>query len=146
MNKADTSPKKTETLTVKALAKASGVSADTIRHYSQIGLLHPNRDPGNGYRYFSGRDIRTVRFVKQAKMLGYTLSEIIKIIELSAAGSTPCPLVRDIIQRRIRENRERINDMTNMQRRMEQALSKWSQLPDGTPDGHQICHLIEISD
>ena len=40
---------------VKQLAKLMGVTADTVRHYTRIGLLHPIRSEENGYQeYFYG--------------------------------------------------------------------------------------------
>jgi hypothetical protein len=30
-----------------------------------------------------------------------------------------------------------------LQKRMEQALEQWADMPDGVPDGHSVCHLIE---
>ena len=130
-------------LTVKTIAKASGVTAETIRHYSQIGLLNPRRDPDNSYRYFSRRDIQTVRFVKQAKLLGYTLADIMLLIEFSDSGQSPCPRAKEILQGRAPKNRKRLEVMLDGQTKLEQALLQWSQLPDGVPDGNNIRELIE---
>jgi hypothetical protein len=58
-------------------------------------------------------------------------------------GESPCEDVRRIIQDRIEENRIKIREMQNLQERMEQALERWESMPDGVPDGHSICHLIE---
>lgn len=138
--------KEREALTVKALARASHVTTDTIRHYAQIGLLRPRRDPENGYRYFSERDVLKVRFVKQAKMLGYTLPEIIKIVELSSSGPRACPVAREIIQKRIRKNRAHLEEMSYMQSHLEHALEQWSELPNGVPNGEHICQLIESTE
>jgi hypothetical protein len=33
--------------------------------------------------------------------------------------------------------------MLRLQTRMERALEQWDQMPDGVPDGHSVCHLIE---
>ena len=30
-----------------------------------------------------------------------------------------------------------------LQKRMEQALLEWADKPDGAPDGHSVCHLID---
>ena len=46
-------------------------------------------------------------------------------------------------QTHIVENQRRIEEMQQLQLRMEQALSKWQDMPDSTPDGNSICHLIE---
>ncbi|MEZ5582583.1 MAG: hypothetical protein R3F37_07305 [Candidatus Competibacteraceae bacterium] len=43
--------------------------------------------------------------------------------------------MRDIIRKRIKENRRRLDEMLALQERsMEQALALWNKLPDGVPD------------
>lgn len=129
--------------TVAQLANQADVSAGTVRHYAHIALLKPQRNPQNGYKLFKEDDIRRLRFIRQAQNLGYTLAEIRKILNHSAHGNSPCPQVREIIQRRIAENRAKLDAMLVLQKRMEGALSLWETMPDGSPDGASVCHLIE---
>lgn len=134
------------TLHVKDLATRCGVSADAVRYYARIGLLGCKRDTNNRYRLFGEEDARRLVFIRRAKHLGYTLGEIKQILEESRRGKSPCPLVRDIIQRRVRESRHRLDEERRLLKRMELALAKWREMPDGTPDGHSICRLIESFD
>ena len=61
-------------------------------------------------------------------------------------GESPCPTVSEILQRRIEDNRKRIEELLRLQNRMEEALAQWNDMPDGVPDGHTICVLIESMD
>lgn len=130
-------------LTVAELARQSGTTPHAVRYYARRGLLRPQRDPENGYRLFEPRDARWLRFVRQAKELGYTLNEIEEIMRDADGGRSPCPRVREILQRHIVENRQRLEELMALQQRMEQALDEWAERPDGEPDGHSVCHLIE---
>jgi len=130
-------------LTVSQLATRCDVTPETVRYYARMGLLHPRRHPDNGYKLFEFSDIQKLRFIRRAKLLGYTLAEIEQILYHSMRGDSPCPMVRDFIQRRIEINRAKIKELTALQKRMEAALEKWGDKPDGLPDGHSICHLIE---
>lgn len=130
-------------LTVSQLAKRCNVTPETVRYYTRVGLLHPLRHPENGYKLFEFDDVQRLRFIRQAKLLGYTLTEIEQILHHSMQGDSPCPMVRDFIQRRIEANRAKIMELTALQKRMEAALDEWKAKPDGMPDGHSICHLIE---
>ena len=56
---------------------------------------------------------------------------------------SPCPRVREILLRRIDENRRQLEEIMALQARMEQALEQWEDMPDGVPDGDSVCHLIE---
>ena len=131
------------TLTVTELANRSGATPHAVRYYTRMGLLRPERDPGNGYRRYEYREVGWLRFIRQAKRLGYTLSEIRKIMHDSDQGQSPCPRVREILSRRIDENRQQLEELIALQTRMEQALEQWAGMPDGVPDGHSVCHLIE---
>lgn len=133
-------------LTVSELAKLSDTQPNVVRYYTRRGLLRPERDPTNGYRLYRPRDARWLRFVRQAQGLGYTLSEISEIMREADRGHSPCPRVRAILQRHIVENRQRLEDLLALQLRMERALEDWSDRPDGVPDGHSVCHLIESHD
>lgn len=126
-------------MTVFELAKKSGVAAHVIRYYARIGLLHPTYHSRNGYKLFVDSDVARVRFVRQAESLGYTLKEIAQIFEESLRGESPCPRVRQIIKRRIKENQDKLDTLVQLQTRMEEALAQWSKMPDG----NTVCHLIE---
>ncbi len=129
--------------TVSELATRASVTPDTVRHYVQIGLLQPRRNPDNGYKLFETADVQRLLFVRQAKSLGFTLNEIREILAHAQQGESPCPRVREIIHRRITENRRHLDELIALQQRMESALASWETLPDGMPSGESVCHLIE---
>jgi len=130
-------------LTVSELASHSGTTVHAVRYYTRMGILKPERHPGNGYRLYKQSEVGRLRFVQQAKHLGYTLKEIGEILHDAEQGNSPCPQVREILSRRIEENREQLDLLMALQARMENALQSWSEMPDGTPNGDSVCHLIE---
>ena len=131
---------------VKELANLCRVPADTVRHYTRIGLLRPDRDPVNGYYKYHPSDSKRLEFIKKAKSLGFSLKEIEHILAESRKGTSPCPMVRELISQRIVDNREHLEQLMELQIRMENALESWKKMPDGAPDGISICHLIESVD
>lgn len=130
-------------LTISELARLAKVAPSVARYYSRIGLLKPVRRASNGYRVFHSRDVVRLRFICQAKGLGYTLADIAQILAEARHGRSPCPRVRDIIHRRIDENRQKLDDLVALQDRMERALQRWKRMPDRLPNGDSVCHLIE---
>ena len=132
--------------TVTEFARRFNVSADTIRHYTKLGLLSPERDTVNGYRRYGIEQERRLRFLLSAKRLGFSLKDIRAILDMAASGDTPCPLVRKLIDQRLETIREEMRDAQKLMSRMESASSDWSNLPDCAPSGESICHLIETWD
>lgn len=74
-----------ESLTIGKLAAAGGVGVETIRFYQRKGLLaEPTRERGN--RRYGSRDLRRLRFIRQAQAAGFTLAEIKELLELDSTG------------------------------------------------------------
>lgn len=130
-------------MTAIVLAKQSDVSLYTVRHYTRIGLLKPERNSQNNYKIYQPSDSVRVRFIKAAGSLGFSLSEIADVLDEAKHGNSPCPMVREIIVRRIDENRLKIKEMQKLQRKMEKALKDWSKMKNSMPTGDSVCHLIE---
>lgn len=128
---------------VNELANTVGVPAHVVRYYTRIGLLKPQRNPENGYKVFRHDDVRTLRFVRQAKELGFTLKEIREFLEQAKHGDSPCPNVRKLLEEHIAKTREEIQLLQGLQSQMEKALIRWQHIPDGEPNDEVLCPLIE---
>lgn len=128
---------------VKDIAKAAGVNPDTVRFYTRENLLKPTRNPDNNYQQFNAEDLRRLRFARKARQLGFSLPEIRQILEQADGHNSPCPMVRDVFQQRLAEVEREIRELQELRQRMTSAMAAWQDMPDGTPDGHTICRLIE---
>ncbi|MFZ0257106.1 MAG: MerR family transcriptional regulator [Gammaproteobacteria bacterium] len=135
-----------EAMTVAQLAQRAGVACHVVRYYSRQGLLTPVRHPDNQYRLYCSAQVSRLRFIQQAKALGFSLKEISSLLQDAEQGRSPCPRVRALIATRIEGNRRKLNELIALQGRMEDALRRWKTLPDGIPNDDTVCHLIESYD
>ena len=126
---------------ISELAKAAGTSKDTVRHYVELGLLEPGRNPENGYQVFDDVALGRLNFIKTAR--GLSLQDIRTIFTDATRRQSPCPRVRNLMEQRIAETRRHIAELTALCERMEQAIGQWRDMPDRVPDGHSVCQLIE---
>jgi len=90
---------------INELAQRAQVSAQIVRYYTRIGLLTPTGRANNGYKLFIESDIRWLKFIRKAKLFGFTLKEIAQILAKANHGETPCPLVREVFEQHLQENR-----------------------------------------
>jgi MerR family transcriptional regulator, thiopeptide resistance regulator len=68
-------------LTVKQVAKASGVSVRALHHYDEIGLLKPAHVGKNRYRYYGREELLRLQQILLHRELGIPLSEIGAILD-----------------------------------------------------------------
>jgi DNA-binding transcriptional MerR regulator len=73
-----------EELRIGEVAGRAGVNIQTLRYYERRGLLDPSSRRPSGQRVYSDGAVATVRVIKAAQQLGFTLAEIEELIELSA--------------------------------------------------------------
>jgi len=130
---------------VKELARAEQVNANTVRHYVRIGLLNPGKDH-SGYHRFGQVEQQRLRFIRRARDLGFTLDDIQLMLQEAEKGASPCPTVRQLIEPRLQQAKEKLQAMQELVDRMENAVTSWQQQPDCEPCGKHICHLIEGND
>jgi len=66
---------------IKEVARLTGVSARTLRHYDTIGLLKATRNPENDYRLYSQKDLERLQLILFFRELQFPLKDIPVIID-----------------------------------------------------------------
>ncbi|MGV9826928.1 MerR family transcriptional regulator [Gordonia sp. NPDC003429] len=61
---------------IRDLAKATGLTSRTLRHYEQIGLLLPSRVASNGYRFYGDAEISRLYRILSLRALELPLATI----------------------------------------------------------------------
>jgi len=88
------------THTVKDTAARVGLPSRTLRYYDRIGLVCPPRT-ASGYRVYGPEEEGRLRFVRQAKTLGFSLDEIRELLAVAEQGS--CSEVGPEVERLLNE-------------------------------------------
>ncbi|MBN9098416.1 MULTISPECIES: MerR family transcriptional regulator [unclassified Pseudonocardia] len=90
---------------ISELGRRAGVSARTLRHYEELGLL-PARRRANGYRDYDEHDVRVVAEIRSLVELGFALEETRPFVECLRAGhptGSSCPAALAVHRRKLAE-------------------------------------------
>lgn len=111
------------------LARRTGVSADTLRHYERRGLLEPKR-AANGYRVYPERAVQRVLLVRRALALGIGLDEMRKLLKSREQGRPPCRQVRELAAVRLAELEAHLLEITTACDDLRELIVSWDRQLD----------------
>ena len=120
------------------LARRTGVNSETIRYFERVGILAAPQRTEGGHRIYDEGHVRTLRFVRRARNLGFTPQEVRTILDLGGPGKAPCTEVRDIAAHHLEQVRAKIADLTEI----EHLLARTVEHCSGRPDSE--CAVIEM--
>jgi DNA-binding transcriptional MerR regulator len=129
-----------------ALARAAGVSTDTLRYYERRGLLPRPPRTASGYRCYPPEAVHRVIVIQRALDAGFTLAELTRILRQRDAGGVPCREVLAIASARLRDLDERIVGLMNLRDRLSAVVASWQRTLDKTPAGMRARLLDTLAD
>lgn len=107
------------------LARAVGVSVDTLRHYERRGLLAAPRRLDNGYRLYPAAALARVRLIRKGLAIGLSLDELGPVLRERDAGRPPCERVRAAAGRTLDEVDRQIAELTRFRDDLARILAEW---------------------
>jgi DNA-binding transcriptional MerR regulator len=114
-------------LRIGEVARAAGVSVDTVRHYERIGVLRTAPRTGAGYRLYSQEAIERVRLVRSAVQFGFSLTELATFLRARDQGAAPCRAVRAAAQQIMDRVEAQITELLQAREWMRTTLQEWDQ-------------------
>ncbi len=116
---------KQASLSAGELAKAVGVSTDTLRHYERKGVLPRPRRAANGYRQYPPAALERVLLVRRALAVGFNLDELARVLSVRDRGAAPCKQVRALAAAKLAEVEERLTQLIELRDQLRATLKEW---------------------
>ena len=103
-------------------ARRSGVSAKMVRHYESLGLLPAVHRTDAGYRQYGDTEVHTLRFIRRARDLGFSMDEIAQLLKLWQNRRRSSAEVRRIASRHIDDLSRKLAEMEAMRRALQHLV------------------------
>ena len=127
----------------QALAKLTGVSTDTLRHYERLGLLPGIVRTSAGYRRYPLDAVERVGLIQRALVIGFTLKELAGVLHARDRGTPPCGKVRSLVGDRLVALERRLEELVVLRDQMKLLLRDWDERLARTPQG-QRARLLDM--
>lgn len=109
------------------VAALAGVPTATVRYYERRGLIAQTARTASGYRHYGPEAARRLRFIKHTQELGFSLEEIQHMLELRAEDPAACALVEATTREKIREVRQRLEELRRLERTLQRIVGSCEQ-------------------
>lgn len=112
-------------LPIGELARRTGLSPDSLRHYERIGLLPPAPRSTGGARRFPASAERQVRVIQAALRIGFTLGELSLVLAERRRGGVPCGKVYAMAQTKLVALESRLRELQHLRDALDIMLRNW---------------------
>ena len=111
----------TDVYKIGALAKATGVTVETLRFYEKQGLLPEPYRSESGYRLYPASALNQVEFILRAKAVGFSLKDIAGLLDLEVnREQETCQTVKNFAEEKLAEIEAKIRELQQMRSALKQ--------------------------
>ena len=111
-------------LNIGQVAKQTGVTVETVRFYEKKNLVAAPQRSDAGYRQYPPDTVKRVRFIQNAKDVGFTLKDIGELLSLSEKPSTSCASIKLHATQKMKEVDQKIQDLERIRNALGQMIVK----------------------
>ncbi len=111
-------------MNISQAATATGLTSKTIRFYEQQGVIPPAARAANGYRIYSEQQLESLRFIKRARDLGFSLDDSRELLQLSRDPSRTSASVKQKAEQQIQRIDQQIESLQQMRAILQTAASE----------------------
>jgi DNA-binding transcriptional MerR regulator len=126
----------------REVARQTGVSTDTLRHYEKRGLLPEVHRTGSGYRRYSADTVSRVLLIQRALVIGFSLDELARVLRERDKGGAPCRSVRLLVGQRLDALDRQLEELVALRTDLRALVAGWDAQLAQASSGRRV-YLLE---
>ncbi len=131
-------------LRVGELAKRTGKTVRALHLYEELGLLHPVHRSKGGFRLYAPSSVKRVEWIQKLQDAGFSLHDLQDLLhgvvdsKRDGGAALAMEQVRQIFADRLRDTRDQIHRLTQLERDLEASLAYLEGCRSCQPEQHQL--------
>jgi len=122
--------------TIGELAKATGVTVRTLRHYDGVALFKPSRRSSGGRRIYGPAEVKRLYQILSFRALGFSLDSVAQLL----SGSQPS--TRALLHAHLSHVTQQLDLYQDLQWRLKGIVEAFGQ--PGELSAHQLLEILEV--
>ena len=123
------------------IARAAGVSKDTLRYYERNRLLRIVPRSANGYRWYPPETLQRIALIRRGLLLGFSVPELRRFLAARDSGAAPCKQVRALAAEKLTDVEHRLAELRQLRNVLQRSLQDWDRLLADASGGP--AHLLD---
>jgi MerR family mercuric resistance operon transcriptional regulator len=111
-------------LTIGALSRRAGVKIETIRYYERIQLMQKPPRTSGGHRCYDPEHVDHLRFIRQARVLGFGIKAVRNLLALSVRAANSCAEAREIAAAQLADVRTKQHDLVRLEKILADTIAQ----------------------
>lgn len=110
---------------ISQLSRSTSIPIHTIRYYEKFGLFSGKKNgavKSNNYSWYDNDVLEKLQLIQEAKEIGFTLSEIKRLIDVWHSKRLPREKKMDAINAKMAEIDQKIRQLKEVKRMLQQGL------------------------
>ncbi|WP_339723034.1 Cu(I)-responsive transcriptional regulator [uncultured Paraglaciecola sp.] len=124
-------------VTIGEAADITGLSAKMIRHYEVNGLVPKAVRSEAQYRLYNSQQLKLLGVIKQAKRLGFSLSQIRALSNLWQNPNRASSEVKSLAEEHLQEIDAKISELKQMKKSLQEMADNCND------DEHSHCSILD---
>lgn len=128
------------------VAHKVGLATSAIRFYEEKGLIPEPKRTASGYRDYHSSVLDRLQFIRAGQAVGLTLQELSQVLAIRDRGESPCRHVAELLDDKISEVDQRINDLRALRRDLTGLREHAAELDPDECHPRSVCRILNSSE